>query len=44
MAQEVICTLAGDLDGSAAEETVRFALDGSSYEIDLDRNWVEGRK
>jgi Lsr2 len=25
-----------DLDGSAAEGTVRFALDGTEYEIDLN--------
>jgi hypothetical protein len=26
----------GDLDGSAAEGTVRFGLDGTEYEIDLN--------
>jgi len=36
MAQEVIYTLTDDLDGSPAEETVTFALDGTSYEIDLN--------
>ena len=36
MAQEVIYKLSDDLDGSDAEETISFALDGSSYEIDLN--------
>ncbi len=36
MAQEVIITLSDDLDGSAAEETITFALDGAAYEIDLN--------
>ena len=35
MAQEVITKLIDDLDGSEASETVSFALDGESYEIDL---------
>jgi len=35
MAQKVQVTLVDDLDGSAAEETVSFALDGVGYEIDL---------
>ena len=35
MAQKVQVLLIDDLDGSEAEETVTFALDGSSYEIDL---------
>ena len=35
MAQKVLYMLTDDLDGSPAEETVAFALDGSSYEIDL---------
>jgi hypothetical protein len=35
MAQKVQVTLVDDLDGSQAEETVAFALDGSTYEIDL---------
>jgi hypothetical protein len=30
-----IVTLVDDLDGSEAAETVRFGLDGESYEIDL---------
>lgn len=34
--RDVSITLVDDLDGSSeAEETVAFALDGDSYEIDL---------
>ncbi|MDL5204946.1 Lsr2 family protein [Streptomyces sp. ALI-76-A] len=36
MAQKVITTLEDDLDGSEASQTVLFALDGKSYEIDLN--------
>lgn len=35
MAQKVV--LVDDLDGSAADETVTFAVDGSVYEIDLSK-------
>lgn len=35
MAQRVEVTIVDDLDGSPAGETVRFALDGVNYEIDL---------
>ena len=35
MAQRVQTLLVDDLDGSDAETTVRFGLDGSQYEIDL---------
>lgn len=35
MAQRVSIELVDDLDGSAAAETVSFALDGAAYEIDL---------
>ena len=35
MAQKVRIELTDDLDGSEAAETVTFALDGRSYEIDL---------
>lgn len=35
MAQKVLVELVDDLDGSVAEETVEFGLDGVSYEIDL---------
>ncbi len=36
MAQKVQVVLVDDIDGSAATETVAFALDGASYEIDLN--------
>jgi hypothetical protein len=35
MASKTIVEVIDDLDGSKAEETVRFALDGTEYEIDL---------
>lgn len=35
MAQKVSIVLVDDLDGTEATETVSFALDGTSYEIDL---------
>lgn len=35
MAQRVNIVLEDDLDGSPADETVTFALDGATYEIDL---------
>ena len=35
MAQKVQTLIVDDLDGSAAQGTVRFALDGTAYEIDL---------
>lgn len=37
MAKTVIVKLTDDLDGSAAEETVTFGLDGKSFEIDLSK-------
>ncbi|QIG44778.1 Lsr2 family protein [Nocardioides anomalus] len=36
MAQKVHIVLEDDIDGSEATETVSFALDGTSYEIDLN--------
>ena len=36
MAQKVQTLFIDDLDGSEAEGTVRFGLDGSEYEIDLN--------
>ena len=36
MAQRVQTLFIDDLDGSAAEGTVRFGLDGTEYEIDLN--------
>ncbi len=35
MAQKTTVQLVDDIDGSEAEETVSFALDGSRYEVDL---------
>ncbi len=35
MARKVQVILTDDLDGNEADETVSFALDGTSYEIDL---------
>jgi hypothetical protein len=37
MAQKVTVELEDDLDGGPAEETVRFGVDGSDYEIDLSK-------
>src|SRR4051794_7703135 len=37
MAQRKITLLTDDLDGSKAIETVRFALDGQTLEIDLNQ-------
>ena len=36
MAQKIQTLFVDDLDGSEAEGTVRFALDGADYEIDLN--------
>jgi Lsr2 len=36
MAQKVQTLFIDDLDGSEAAGTIRFALDGASYEIDLN--------
>lgn len=36
MAQRVSITLVDDIDESEADETVTFALDGATYEIDLN--------
>ncbi|BCL14362.1 histone-like nucleoid-structuring protein Lsr2 [Micromonospora sagamiensis] len=39
MAKQIIHKLVDDLDGGDADETVKFALDGVQYEIDLsDKN------
>ena len=35
MAQKVKIILIDDLDGGEADETVKFGLDGTQYEIDL---------
>ena len=45
MAQQIITQLVDDLDGSEASETVVFALDGKTYEIDLnEKNATKLRK
>lgn len=36
VAQRVVVTLSDDIDGGQAAETVTFAIDGKSYEIDLN--------
>ena len=36
MAQKIQTLFIDDIDGSEAEGTVRFALDGADYEIDLN--------
>jgi Lsr2 len=36
MAQKIQTLLVDDLDGSEAEGTVQFGLDGANYEIDLN--------
>lgn len=45
MAQQVTVQLVDDMDGSEASETVTFAVDGISYEIDLsEKNAGKFRK
>ncbi|MBK1788301.1 histone-like nucleoid-structuring protein Lsr2 [Prauserella cavernicola] len=41
MAQQVLVSLVDDLDGSEADETIEFGLDGVSYEIDLSAENAE---
>src|SRR4051812_8148073 len=42
MAQRVETVVIDDLDGaSPADETIRFAIDGASYEIDLTADHAE---
>lgn len=41
VAQKVQVLLVDDLDGGEAEETVRFAVDGAPYEIDLSARNAE---
>jgi hypothetical protein len=39
MATRIVTELHDDIDGSDATQTIRFALDGVEYEIDVsDRN------
>lgn len=42
MTRETVVRLIDDLDGSEGQETVRFGLDGRSYEIDLNASNAEG--
>ena len=45
MAKQVITTLVDDLDGGKADETIRFGLEGTEYQIDLSgKNGVKLRK
>ena len=37
MASKTITTLVDDVDGSQADETVQFSIDGTTWEIDLSR-------
>ena len=37
MATQTVVTVTDDLDGSEAEETIRFAIDGTEFEIDLSK-------
>lgn len=41
MAKQIIHKLVDDLDGGDADETVKFALDGIQYEIDLSEKNAE---
>lgn len=41
MAQKIQTLFTDDLDGSPAEGTVRFSLDGNQYEIDLNAEHAE---
>jgi nucleoid-associated protein Lsr2 len=42
MAQKTVVELVDDIDGSPAEESVRFGLDGIAYEIDLSQKNAAG--
>ncbi len=42
MAQKIQTLFVDDLDGSEAEGTVRFGLDGTHYEIDLSADQRRG--
>ena len=41
MAQKVQTLFIDDIDGGEADGTVRFALDGTEYEIDLNAEHTE---
>jgi hypothetical protein len=45
MAQRIEVQLVDDLDGTVAQQTVKFGIDGKTYEIDLnDKNEAKLRK
>ena len=41
MASRTIVEVTDDLDGSKADETIRFTLDGAEFEIDLSKAHAE---
>ena len=41
MAQKVNVLLVDDIDGSDADETIEFGLDGTHYEIDLNSDHAQ---
>lgn len=41
MAQRIITELLDDLDGQPGAETMRFALDGTSYEVELTADKID---
>lgn len=41
MAKNTVVLLEDDIDGSEANESISFALDGSDYEIDLNEGHAE---
>lgn len=41
MAQKVSVLLVDDIDGSDADETIKFGLDGTHYEIDLNSDHAQ---
>ena len=41
MAQKVNVLLVDDIDGSDADETIKFGLDGTHYEIDLNSDHAQ---
>lgn len=42
MARKIVTELIDDIDGNPADETVGFALDGVTYEIDLTKKNAAG--
>jgi hypothetical protein len=42
VAKQIVHKLVDDLDGSDADRTVRFSLDGVQYEIDLSSRLTRG--